>query len=203
MNRADMRSNIATTISVTEGGALSTGELNRSISFAVADLSRFIPQLLAEEIHFELDVASESFTADHNIEVALANKPIRKDSETVTNAAATITYTRDTDYEMDYINGTIKALSTGAMLEASHLITYQKHRTVLDIGGLLTTPIYIAAVEYPTDQIPMSFCGFEWHGDYLTLTTHGPDSQSVVADEDEIRIWYASKWSDPAERASS
>jgi hypothetical protein len=203
MNRADMQTNIALALGTTEGGALSTAQLNRAISMAVAEMSRYIPQQLVEELQFELDVTSESFTSSSNNEVALANKPIKKDSETVTNAAATVTYTADTDYEIDWINGRIKTLSTGSISNStSTLITYQKMQVGFNVGSLMTTPLKILAVEYPINLVPQSWCSFEWHGDFLTLTTKGNQSQSRVADEDQIRIYYTADWDDPIDGAS-
>ena len=202
MNRAVMRANIALHLGTTEGGALSSDELNRSISQAVSEMSRYVPNMLHEEIHFELDVSSESFTSNHDTEVALANGEIQKDSETVTNAGATVTYDRDTDYEMDYINGRINVLSTGDMANSTaHKITYKRSQTILSTTGLLTAPISIIGIEYPIDQIPMSWCAFEWHGNSLVVRTRGQRTQSAFADEDEIRIWYTSDWAPQIGRA--
>ena len=45
--------------------------------------------------------------------------------ETVTNIDGTVTYTRDTDYEMDYLLGKIKCLSSGSMVASTnYLIDY-------------------------------------------------------------------------------
>ena len=59
-------------------------------------------------------VTGETFTASaYNTPVSLAHNTIESGSERVYNA--TTTFTRGTDYTMDYTNGTITVLSTGSM----------------------------------------------------------------------------------------
>jgi len=56
--------------------------------------------------------------------IFIANKPIRPESEVVTNATGTaITLVRDTDYRMDFINGAIKFISEDSGLTASVITT--------------------------------------------------------------------------------
>ncbi len=51
--------------------------------------------------------------------VSLDNKGIVQYSETATNTAGTTTYTRDTDYTMDYTAGTITPITGGSMSAAT------------------------------------------------------------------------------------
>jgi hypothetical protein len=70
-------------------------------------------------------VTNESFTADLDVAVQLDHTAIVQFSETVTNTAGTVTYTKDSDYTMDYEDGYITALSTGLMADStSYYIDY-------------------------------------------------------------------------------
>jgi hypothetical protein len=203
VNRSTMRTHISVMLSNSVSTAFSSDEMNRAISQAVDDVSRFVPQLLAEEFQFELDVSSESVTSSDDTEVALANKPVRHGSVTVKNSGETVTYTEDTDYEIDYINGRIKTIGAGDISNGVTIkVTYQKHQAIFNVNSLLTTPIRILAVEWPLNQIPMRYCSFEWHGDFLIIQTAGQRSQTTVADEDQVRIWYTAKHTDPADGAN-
>lgn len=82
-------------------------------------------------------IDDESWTSDEDVAVALANTGIVQYSETVTNTAGTTTYTRDTDYTMDYVAGTITEDSGGSMSDA--------------------TAYYIDYIHYET-QKPSKFC---------------------------------------------
>jgi len=190
-------------LSVTEGDELSATELNRAISQAVADLSRYFPRELVYETIFELDVADETFAAALNTAVALAHKPIRFHSETVTNAAGTTTYTRYTDYDVDYAGGTITALSSGSMVDkAAHLITYQMDYTMIDISAL-TTPIAVILTEVSVGTIPLKYAETYLHGDLLTIKLPGStESQTRLHDEDHIRIFYLATHTDPTDIAA-
>lgn len=75
-------------------------------------------------------ITDESFTSDLDVAVSLDNVAIVQYSETVTTEAGTTTYTRDTDYTMDYVAGTIKVLSTGSMADATdYYIDYSYYTT--------------------------------------------------------------------------
>lgn len=65
------------------------------------------------------EIVNESTTSSFDVAVALAHVGILQYSETVTTVAGTTTYTRDTDYEMNYTTGTITVLSAGSMLDAT------------------------------------------------------------------------------------
>jgi len=75
----------------------------------------------------EVSVINESFSAsEYNEWITLGNRSIVPGSEIVHNATNyTITYSRGTDYEMDYFSGRIKVLEGGSMtVPGSYLINY-------------------------------------------------------------------------------
>ena len=85
-----------------------------------------------------LAIADEVFTADDGVAVALDNTSLVQYSETVTDDTDhTTVYTRDTDYTMDYVAGTITVDAAAAMTDA--------------------TDYYIDYVYYP-DGKPDTFC---------------------------------------------
>jgi hypothetical protein len=77
------------------------------------------------------EITDETFESDHDVAVSLDNVAIVQYSETVADDTDhTNVYTRDTDYEMDYINGTITVLSTGTMADATdYYIDYLHYDT--------------------------------------------------------------------------
>jgi len=92
-----------------------------------------IDQITAEEFAGKVnttDISDESFTSSFDVAVSLDNVGIIQYSETVTNTAGTTTYTRDTDYTMNYATGTITVDSTGTMSDATeYYIDYQYYAT--------------------------------------------------------------------------
>lgn len=81
-----------------------------------------LEQITPEEFQRKVDttqVTDESFTSVSDTAVSLDNTGILQYSETVTTTAGTTTYTRDTDYTMNYTAGTITMDSTGSMVTAT------------------------------------------------------------------------------------
>lgn len=76
-------------------------------------------------------IENEAFTSDHDTAVELGYPAIVQYTEVVTDDEdGTTTYTRDTDYEMDYVAGTITVLSTGSMTDATeYYINYTYRET--------------------------------------------------------------------------
>lgn len=101
-----------------------------------AVLQQITPEGFARDVSPNT-ITNETTTSSFDVAVSLAHAAIVQYSETVTTVAGTTTYTRDTDYTMDYTNGTITVLSTGTMLDA--------------------TAYYIDYVYYTTGK-PDSFC---------------------------------------------
>lgn len=81
-------------------------------------LSQITPEEMQRKIG-QTQVTNEAFTSNHGVAVALDYKGIQQYSETVTTTAGTTTYTRDTDYTIDYVAGTITVLATGSMSNAT------------------------------------------------------------------------------------
>jgi len=77
------------------------------------------------------DIVNETFnSSEYNTWVNLANSGIVQYSEKVTNTTDEIPYQRGTDYEMDYVAGKIKVLSTGNMSNnTEYHIDYEKYET--------------------------------------------------------------------------
>lgn len=180
-------------------------ELDRCIQRAVEVLSRFYPQQLAYEHTIDYAVTDEAYTtAAAGTAKALTNKPIRPKSEVVTNAAGTTTYTRDTDYTMDYINGectTISVANGGSIGDAagiSLLVDYTKSRIGIDISALVADLIRVDRVEYPADKVPQTKMPFNIWGDFLYLESIEPgESQAEWADKEHIVIYYEKKHTAP------
>jgi hypothetical protein len=83
---------------------------------------QIISQITPEEMQRKMQqssVANESVTVVSGTAVDLTYSGIQQYSETVTNVAGTTTYTRDTDYSMDYVAGTITMIATGSMTTAT------------------------------------------------------------------------------------
>lgn len=82
-----------------------------------------IDQITPEEFARSVDatdVTDETFTSSFGVAVSLDNKAIVQYSEKICDDAdETTTYTRDTDYTMDYVSGTITVLATGSMSDAT------------------------------------------------------------------------------------
>ena len=208
MNRDAMRTNIETALSTVPGHQFVDSELNRAITEAVTELSRFYPRLVAAEVVLSNTVTAETFTSDDDTAVTLANKPIKWDSEAVSISGTE--YERNTDYTMDYINGTITTIGAGSISDGVTVtLSYTKDRVVLDVSSTLTNPISIQAVEYPVGEIPQETAGFLWDGgDFLTLTNlqaggFAPaTSQEQVANAKHLRIWYGQLHTDPTDSAN-
>ena len=168
----------------------SDAELTRALTRAYADLSRFLPRELYYEQRLSFTVTAESVTtaAAHGTYKALANKPIRYESDVVTNAAGTVTYTRNTDYVVDYMNGQITTVSGGSMVVLTiYKISYTKSKIAVDMTSL--TPMRIGAVEYPAHSIPKQTVSAELYGDVLTVMC-GEDTQEEMSLNKHILVQY-------------
>lgn len=72
-------------------------------------------------------IRAESFTSSYDMWVALAKSDLAKASEVVYSGS--IQYTRGSDYEMNYLTGEIKVLSTGAMADATSYDIDYSHKS--------------------------------------------------------------------------
>jgi len=142
-----------------------------------------------------LDIGVAAFTDDW---VYLANSPLKFQSETITNSAGTTTYTRDTDYYIDWLGGRIKVISGGSITAAQALLVdYTKSRIAVNISNLGDI-IRIERVEYPVGQLPQVFVTFTTWADWLYVTGDPDAGQVQMTDKEHVGIYYLKPWSQPS-----
>jgi len=190
------------------GTTWSDAELDRCIYHAIADLSRFIPREQVYELTLDFDeVSNESVTTEsaHGTYKALANKPIKWDSETVTTTAGTTTYTRDTDYTIDYWNGKITTISGGSMaVSTEYYIDYTVDQTTIDISSL-TDLIRVDRVEYPVGTLPRQMVDCDVFDDKLTVTffpQRDERDQTNLFGGKHLRVYYHAYHTNPTDSAA-
>lgn len=84
--------------------------------------STILDQVTPEEFHRNIDankITDESFTSSYDTAVTLDNNSLVQYSEVVTTTDGTTTYTRNTDYTMNYTTASITVDSTGSMSDAT------------------------------------------------------------------------------------
>jgi len=98
-------------------------------------------------------VVNETFNSgEYDTWVQLNHTNIVEASETVTDLTGATTYTRDTDYEMNYTDGKIKVLSTGSMSNnTDYLISYDYTTTEPSVFSAANT----AAVGIMNTCVPL------------------------------------------------
>lgn len=168
------------------------GELEHCIDRAVDDLSRHLPREMVYETKLSFSVSDESFTSTGSA-YSLANNPIKPKSETVTNAAGDTTYTRNTDYTMDYNNGTI------TIAAGDYLISYTKSKLAFDISDIISTAHRISRVEFPAYQVPQKFINFSTYGNLLYVGPQQSGKNQEELTEDIIAIYYECGHTAPGE----
>lgn len=121
--------------------------------------NNIIDQVTPEEFARDVNtttITDETFTADDDTAVSLDNRAIVQYSETICDDAdETTTYTRDTDYTMNYTTGAITIDSTGAIADAAtvyaNYLYYTKGKPVkfcLEYDG--TNGVYV----FRLDPVP-------------------------------------------------
>ena len=163
-------------------------QIDRAVDEVVADFSRLIPQEKVFEAIIDQVVTAEAFTTNHGTAVTLSNKPIDFNSEAVKQSGTT--FVRNTDYTMNYADGTITTLSAGSLTDsAGATIDYRKQTIGIDISSLtdLVTP---TKVEISVGSVPQKEASFFVWNDVIWLTTSGQRSQSSVSDKTHVRIYY-------------
>ena len=182
-------------------GIWASTEIDRCIQRAVDDLSRHYPLEAVYEHTIVQDVAGEHWTVDdtYGVFVELDNKPIKPESETVTDSSGNAC-TRDTDYTMDYINGKIAHIG-GGELDSSEVnchITYKKDTLGIDISAIITNLIRITGVEYPVDKIPQQSVAFSIWNDFMYIgSQRAGQSQIELTDKEHIAIYYEKQHTAP------
>lgn len=187
MNLVEMRSKLQEDLA---DDTWDEDSLDRAVQRAVADITRFLPDEKIAEYTLIHAVTGESWTsADaHDTYVALANKPIKYESETVQSDDLATTYTRDTDFYMDYSNGKITTISGGSMsVTTAYKIGYTKCREAVDISAL-TDIVRVQRVEYPmSTSSEFDFITFVIWGTvlYIAPTQYTANKHMVVYYEAE------------------
>ena len=183
----------------------SDAELDECITMAVHDLSRFVPREKYYDTYLSFSVTDESATMTGTTAQSLTYKPIKWNSVSVTDSTGATTYTENTDYTIDYINGTITRISTGSIESAAEvLVTYEKSNIAIDISSL-TDIIKVCKVEYPIGNIPQTFAVFEEHGGILWITGHPYQEerkQQKLSETKHVGVWYDAYHSDPTADAA-
>lgn len=177
------------------GSLYSDSELDRAVTHALADFSRFYPRERFYETRLDFDeVTDEQVTLTaHGTYKDLANKPVKWDSERICDdAAETTKYTRGTDYEINYINGTITSISGGSIGATDTIFcNYTRDKTAIDISGL--TYFRIKRVEYPVGGVPADYATYDQHGDILFIMSKKggqTQSQGNLQNDKHARLWY-------------
>lgn len=112
--------------------------IQRAIEAAIEDISRFVPN----EKYAELVVSSSELTQTFSStgittlsEIQITNYPVRRPLS-ITNGGTT--YTEETDYNVDYINGIITFPTGSAIIALADgvtlTITYQKSRMIFPLS---------------------------------------------------------------------
>ena len=170
---------------------ITAAEVQNCVAIAIRDMSRVIPQQKVYEYTLSFTITDETFAAAYGTAVSLANNPIEKGTEVVHSiAGGGTTYTRDTDYTMDYSNGTITVLSTGAIADlATVYINYTKSKLMVDLA-VITDLIRVVHVEYPVGNVPMSLAGFSIWGNLLRVDSYEGSSQQKMGDAEHLAVYY-------------
>jgi hypothetical protein len=188
-----------------DGAYWTDDELTRAIDSAIGDIDRLVPQQLQYEVTILPDVTGEGFSTGTAIDlwINLANGNIKPKTEVVTSSDGVTTYTRDTDFAMDYINGKIMPLSTGSMpVSEDFLISYTKSKVAVDLSPIENL-MRVVSVEYPTNRLPQAYVGFKVAGRWLYVqTTVGTtQSQTEMTSGEHLVINYEAANTRPTEAA--
>lgn len=199
----DARSRLRVDLSDVDETLLEDDVLNRSVHKAVSDLSRFLPRDQVLEITLIFAVTTPeawASAAAAGTYVALANMPIKYDSETVLNNAG-VTCVRDTDYYMDYTLGKITHIDSSRIGNAEDCtISYTKSEITVDLTSILDSLIRVEGVEYPLGDVPQTFVTYSLILPYLTVTG-GFESQAVLSANKHLVVHYKAKHTVPTPSA--
>ncbi len=176
-----------------DGKVWSDEELENCIYKATADLSRMYPREKMLDITLSFTVTDEDISTHASVlatAITLANNMIKPLTDVVKNTAGTTTYTRDTDYTMDYVNGTITPISTGSMvIGTAYHISYTKIKVGFSISSIVDELLKIKTVEYPAGSVPQKTLSFERWGDWVFVTS-SDDSQSELSSTSHVFVYY-------------
>lgn len=173
-------------------GDLSDNEVERAVQKAVGDLSLRLPRPGIMDITVRLTVTAEALVSGTapGKWVQLVSKPIQPETETLTDALGTVTYTRDVDYDMDYANGRVTHLAGGLITNAQALlVSYTRLGTTIDLGQLNGSMYRVRRVAYVAGTVPETTLDFRVEGHLLELGA-GSDTQARVAEGRHLWVYY-------------
>lgn len=158
------------------GGLSQTGNKHFNTVTEV-ELDRFVGEGASDV----LDVGTSNA---YDVYVQLANKPIKRGSETISGES------RDTDYIMDYTNGRIKFTDAGDMVaNTAYTIAYTKSQVHVDLAPISQELIKVDRVEYPVGNVPQVHSTSEIWGNVLTVTGD-VEGQASFSDAEHLAIYY-------------
>lgn len=170
------------------GSFYADNELNAAVAKTEGLLSRVIPKKKVVEVTLTHEVSSETLTIASST-ATTTYKPIEWDSEVVTNSAGTTTYTRGTDFTIDYMTGVVTEIGS-QMADGAYKISYHKDPQRYDLGSLLSGMLKVTRVELPVgDKPPTYIPTFDLIEDFLVF---GKDVSLETGDH--MRIYYDSTW---------
>lgn len=172
--------------------------LDGGVSRAVDDLDRLFPREVITDFTLTFAVSGEVWDSGTlGSTVTLANKRLKSKSDVVKSADGSTTYTRDTDFTMDYVEGTIIAIDGGAMVaDTEYQIDYTILEVYLDISSL-TDMIRIFKVEYPGGKLPTVFQSFYTWGDFLVITSSDRQTQQSLSSGEHVWVYHHAKHTVP------
>ncbi len=131
--------------------------------------------------------------------IYLTNKLLRPDTITVTSDPSGTTYSKDTDYTVDFANGGIKFINGGSMAAGTgYLVTYTKSKLGIDISSILPVVTRIHKVNYPVETVPQLFVSFNIIGDFMYIGSQKTgQSQMELQANKHLAIYYERKHHPP------
>lgn len=168
-------------------------DLQNCITKATYDLSRVLPREKMLDVTLSFTVTDEDISTHATVlatAVTLANTMIKPLTDIVKNTAGTTTYARDTDYTMDYVNGTLTPKAAGSMvINTSYHISYTKMKVGFSISSISDELLKIDTIEYPAGSVPQKVLSYRRWGDYI-FATSSEDSQSELSANQHIFVYY-------------
>lgn len=205
MYLADMIQRIRILLSDEAETLLSEPVVVNCIESAVSDLTRVYPLKKKYDVTLSWTITNEAITSHATVKttaISLAHQMIKSTSEVVTNAAGTVTYTRDTDYTMDYANGKITPISAGAMaINTAYLIDYTKMKIGFSIASIIDELIAPLQVEYPFGEVPQKTVSFERYYDYIVIGSSDSGSQATLSEYKHAVLYYTAEHTPPTSTA--
>jgi hypothetical protein len=131
-----------------------------------------------------IGVEDETFTSDFDTAVSLEYNNIKSGSVVVTTTDGTTTYTEDTDYTIDYDNGTITVLSSGTMNSNTdyNIDYYHAYNITADEPVSFTTWGNTCFISNGVDPL------LEYNGTEIVINDAAPKGKYIVAHNNYLFI---------------